>query len=155
LREISPIAEDQGVTLCLEVLNRFEGHLINTVEQGLDLLAEIDSPSVFLHLDTFHLNIEEADIPAAIRSTGERLGHFHASENNRRRPGKGHIPWQDVKHALDQIDYQGWIVMESFVQPKGEVGQTLNIWRNLANDLNEEASQGASFLRKTFLTSNV
>lgn len=148
LRQTGKIAGDLGVVLCLEVLNRFEGYLINTVQQGLELVCEVDSPYVKLHLDTFHLNIEEGNIAAAIRAAGEQLGHFHCSENNRRRPGAGHIPWTAVRQALDDIGYAGWIVMESFVRPEGEVGRTLSIWRPLADDLDAEAQAGAEFMRR-------
>jgi D-psicose/D-tagatose/L-ribulose 3-epimerase len=130
------------------VLNRFEGYLLNTVQQGLELLAEVNSPHVRLHAYTFHLNIEEQDIVGAIRAAGAQLGHFHCSENNRRRPGTGHIPWTAIGRALDEIGYTGWIVMESFVRPAGEVGRTLSIWRPLAEDLGAEAQAGARFLRR-------
>lgn len=150
LREAGKIAGDLGVSLCLEVLNRFEGYLFNTVEAGLDVLAEVGSPHIKLHLDTFHLNIEEAQIDEAIRLAGSALGHFHASENNRRRPGAGHIPWPTIARTLDKIAYTGWVVMESFVRPEGEVGRSLSIWRSLAENRQEEARQGAEFLKKTF-----
>jgi D-psicose/D-tagatose/L-ribulose 3-epimerase len=148
LREAGKIADDVGVTLCLEVLNRFEGYLLNTVQQGLGLLAEVNSPHLKLHVDTFHLNIEEQDIAEAIRAAGAQLGHFHCSENNRQRPGTGHIPWTAIGLALNEIGYTGWIVMESFVRPAGEVGRTLSIWRPLAEDLDAEARAGADFLRR-------
>jgi D-psicose/D-tagatose/L-ribulose 3-epimerase len=145
---VGEVARDRGVKFCLEILNRFEGYLINTVEQGLRMLEEVDQPSVKLHLDTFHMNIEEPNLGDAIRKAGQALGHFHASENNRRRPGVGHIPWVDIRRALDDIDYDGWIVMESFVRPQGEVGQTLSIWHDQIDDLAEEARLGSTFLRR-------
>lgn len=148
LRSAAMFAEEFGVYLCLEVLNRFEGWLINTVEQGLQLLAEVGSPFVRLHLDTFHLNIEEDDIADAIRSAGSQLGHFHCVENNRKAPGRGHIPWQKVRQALKDIGYSGYLVTEAFVNPDGEVGNALYIWRRLANDLDEEARAAAAFLTR-------
>jgi D-psicose/D-tagatose/L-ribulose 3-epimerase len=148
LREAGRMAGDRSVTLCLEVVNRFEGYLINTVEQGLALLAEVDSPHVKLHLDTFHQNIEEDDIGGAIRRAGGQIGHFHCSENNRKMPGAGRIPWGEVRAALDDVGYQGWLTVESFVSPGGEVGPALFIWRPLADDLDAEARRGASFVRR-------
>lgn len=148
LREAGRIAANLGVTICLEILNRFEGYLINTVEQGLALLDEVGSPAVKLHLDTFHLNIEEDDIAGAIRLAGGQIGHFHCSENNRRMPGRGHIPWGDVRAALDAAGYQGWLTIESFVQPGEEVGPALSIWRPLGGDLDAEARAGADFVRR-------
>jgi D-psicose/D-tagatose/L-ribulose 3-epimerase len=147
LQQATRIASEFEVTLCMEILNRFEGFICNTVEQGVQILKEVNSPYLKLHLDTFHLNIEENDIAGAIRSAGIHLGHFHASENNRRRPGMGHIPWAEIRLALDEIGYTGWVVMESFVRPEGEVGRTLSIWQPLVDDLQDEARAGATFLR--------
>ncbi len=148
LREVAYIADNVGVTLGLEVLNRFEGYLINTVKQGLMLLAEVDHPAVGLHLDTFHMHIEEDSMAAAIQAAGDQLVHFHCSENNRKCPGKGQIDWMEIKQALDVIDYRGWLVMESFVQPGDEVGRDLFIWRQLFDDLQQDATAAARFMRR-------
>lgn len=148
LREAGKLAGDLGITLCLEVLNRFEGYLIPTVQKGLELLAEVNDPNIKLHLDTFHLNIEEADIQGAICSAGAKVGHFHCSENHRGLPGSGHIPWLAVKAALDEISYSGWIVIESFIRPEGEVGRGLFIWQPRGDDLDGMARQAVDFLRR-------
>lgn len=149
LQSVGRRAGDLGITLCVEVLNRFEGYLLNTVEQGLALLSEVDSPYIKLHLDTFHMNIEEDNIADAIRRAGSHIGHFHCSENNRKVPGEGAIPWSDVFQALHTINYQGYLVVESFVNPAGEVGRGLFIHRNLATtDLNHAAHRAATFLKR-------
>ncbi len=148
LREVGRIAEDVGVTLCLEILNRFEGYLLNTVAQGIRLLDEIGSPAIKLHLDTFHLNIEEADIGAAIETANSYLGHFHCSANHRGCPGTGHIPWEAVRKALDTINYQGWLVVEAYVRPEGEVGRGVFAWRPLSDTLDSDARAAATFLRQ-------
>jgi D-psicose/D-tagatose/L-ribulose 3-epimerase len=148
LRELGILAGDLGITLCLEVLNRFEGYLIPTVEKGLALLDEIGSPNIKLHLDTFHLNIEEAHLSEAIRRAGKQVGHFHCSENHRGIPGSGHIPWREIKAALDEIDYRGWIVVESFIRPECEVGKGLFIWQSRGDDLDGLARSAVTFLRK-------
>ena len=148
LREVGAMAADMGITLCLEVLNRFEGWLLNTVAQGVALLAELDQPSLKLHLDTFHLNIEESDIGAAIRQAGSYLGHVHCSENHRGFPGTGHIPWAEVRAALDAIGYQGWLVVEAFVRPEGEVGRDLYIWRPISETLDADVRGAAQLLRQ-------
>lgn len=150
LKEASRYAEKAGVTLCMEVVNRFEGYLINTVEQGLEMIAAVGSDYLKLHLDTFHLNIEADHIADSIRLAGAKLGHFHAVENNRRIPGEGHIPWIEVAQALDDIHYRGYIVSESFVNPAGEVGQALYIWHPAVHDQDQAACQTAVFLRKCF-----
>jgi D-psicose/D-tagatose/L-ribulose 3-epimerase len=150
LKVASEFAEANGVTLCLEVLNRFEGYLINTVEQGLEILAEVDSPWVKLHLDTFHLNIEADQIDADILKAKDYLGHFHCVANNRKFPGKGHVDWPAVKKALKAIGYSGFLVAEAFVSPTGEVGKGLNIWRALEDDLDTAAAKGAQFMKEMF-----
>ncbi len=150
LKTASQFAEEAGVTLCMEVVNRFEGDLINSVEQGLEIIAAVGSDHLKLHLDTFHLNIEADHIADSIRLAGDRLGHFHAVENNRKVPGQGHIPWNEVAQALDDIHYHGYIVSESFVNPAGEVGQALFIWQQAVPDRNQAARQTADFLRKQF-----
>jgi D-psicose/D-tagatose/L-ribulose 3-epimerase len=150
LKEVARIAEEHNVLVCLEAVNRFEGFLINTVQQGLSILEEVGSHSLRLHLDTFHMNIEEDRIGEAIRHAGNHLGHLHCVENNRKIPGEGHIDWQEVRAAVNAINYQGYIVAETFVNPAGEVGRGLYIWRPLANELDEAAKQAAEFLRREF-----
>ena len=151
LKEVAHIAQDNGVTLCLELINRFEGYLLNTVDQGIEFLAEIDSPAIKLHLDTFHMNIEEDHIANAIRKAGDKIGHIHCVDNNRKAPGKGHIQWDPIFKAINEIHYEGYIVAEVFVNPAGEVGRGLSIWRSLAPELMETAKETASFLIKGLL----
>lgn len=148
LFEAAEYGESVGVCLCLEVLNRFEGYLLNTVEQGLVLLSDVGHPNLKLHLDTFHMNIEENNIADAIRLAGNQLGHFHCVANNRKAPGKGHLDWGAIRSALQVIDYRGFLVAESFVNPAGEVGQGLYIWRELAENMDTNAVEIAEFLRK-------
>jgi D-psicose/D-tagatose/L-ribulose 3-epimerase len=148
MKEIIKFAEDTGIRLNVEILNRFEQYILNTVEQGLEYLQMVGSPNLKLELDTFHMNIEEDDIGPAIVKTGDKLGHFHASENNRKLPGQGHIPWAEVARALGQINYQGYIVIESFVKSGSELARLLKIWRDL-DDRNLElaAKEALEFLR--------
>jgi D-psicose/D-tagatose/L-ribulose 3-epimerase len=147
LKESSHMAQDHGIILCMEMINRFEGYLMNTVDQGLAVIQEVDNPNLKLHLDTFHMNIEEDNIGDAIRKARSALGHFHCSENNRNIPGEGHIPWSEVSTAINDVDYAGYIVAETFVNPSGDVGSGLNIWRPLADDLDGSARKAARFLK--------
>lgn len=147
LRRVAAEASRRNITLCLEVLNRYESFFLNTVAEGLSWLNEIHSPYVKLNLDTFHMNVEEDDFAAAIRQAGRQLGHLHCSASNRKRPGLGHIPWNGIRRALDEIDYQGWLVMECFVRSGNEVGRTTRTWRSLSADLDADARAGAVFLR--------
>jgi len=148
LKEAVMIAGENNVTIFMEVLNRFEGYLINTVSQGLEIIHEVDSDYLKLHLDTFHLNIEADRIADEIRAAGDYLGHFHLVANNRKIPGEGHIPWAEVKSALIDVSYRGYLVAETFVNPAGEVGRGLFIWRELASDLDQSARIAAEFIKK-------
>ena len=150
LKEAVKIAQDNGVSIFMEVLNRFEGYLLNTVSQGLEIIQEVGSDHLKLHLDTFHLNIEADNIGDEIRAAGENLGHFHLVANNRKIPGEGHIPWVEVRQALQDVNYQGYLVAETFVNPAGEVGRGLFIWRELAPDLDLAAKKAADFIRREF-----
>ncbi len=148
LRQVAATASDLGVTLCLEILNRFETFMFNTVAEGLDFLAQVDHPAVKLQLDTFHMNMEEDNIAQAIRQAGDTIAHFHCAANNRKMPGRGHINWSAIKSALDDVAYQGWLVIETFPNPAVETGRTVNTWRLLVDDLDAEAQRSVDFIRQ-------
>lgn len=155
VRKVGRIAADLGIKYCLEVLNRFEGYLLNTAAEGMQFIREVDLDSVYLMLDTFHMNIEEDSFGAAIRLAGSRLGHFHTGEANRKVPGSGRIPWREIADALIEIKYDGAMVMEPFVRSGGQVGSDIKIWRQITKDtsekqLDEDAAQAASFCRELF-----
>ncbi|MEU0465265.1 sugar phosphate isomerase/epimerase [Amycolatopsis sp. NPDC006131] len=147
LRAAADHAGEHGVRLALEPLNRFETDLVNTVEQGLELCAATGRDNVGLLLDTFHQNIEEKDIGAAIRSAGDRLFHFQVSENDRGTPGSGHIPWPEVFAALDDLGYTGQIVVESFLPTVAEIARAVSLWRPVAPSMDALAADGLAFLR--------
>ena len=132
MKEIIKVAEECGVTYCVEAVNRFETCLINTAKEALAYVEEIDSPNIGVLLDTYHMNIEEDNIGDAIRLVGaERLKSFHTGDNNRRAPGRGHIDWDGVFSALASIGYKGHIVSEPFVMKGGEVGRDIHVYRDL------------------------
>lgn len=139
------------ITLCMEVLNRFEGYLLNTAEEGVRYVREVNEDNVKLMLDTFHMNIEESSMTEAIRQAGPLLGHFHTGEPNRMPPGAGRMPWFEIGLALQSIGYEGPVVMEPFVRPGGTVGQNIKIWRDLTGhaltteELDEMAKQAVQF----------
>jgi len=151
LREVAKTADEYGVTLAAEVVNRFESPILNTAEEGVRFVKAIDNPSVGLHLDTFHMNIEEDDLPAAIYQTGKYLKHIHFCENNRKLPGRGHIDWEGVVKALNDTGYDDTIVIESLPFPYGNAADRLNIWRNLLDkDADTDLVAAAVFLKKLF-----
>ena len=140
MKEIIKVAEECGVTYCVEAVNRFETCLINTAKEALAYTAEIDSPNIGVLLDTYHMNIEEDSIGDAIRLVGaDRLKNFHTGENNRRAPGRSHINWDEVFGALSEIGYKGRIVSEPFVMQGGEVAKDIHVYRDLIENPCEEA----------------
>jgi D-psicose/D-tagatose/L-ribulose 3-epimerase len=149
MRTLAPIAEDRGVTLCVEVINRFEQYLINTSAEAVAYVNEVASPACRILLDTFHLNIEEDSIGGAIRHAGPLLKQLHVGETNRKPPGLGRMPWKEVKAALDAIEFDGSLVMEPFVMPGGEVGRDIGVWRPVIPDpdLDALARTSAAFVR--------
>lgn len=148
LREVADYAAARGVTLAIEPLNRFETDLVNTVEQGLELCELVGRDNVGLMLDTFHMNIEEKHIGEAITSAGDKVFHFQVSENDRGTPGSGHVPWSETFEALKSIDYQGSIVVESFLPTVEEIAKAVSLWRPVAPSMDALARDGLTFLRR-------
>ena len=134
MKEIIKVAEDCGVTYCVEAVNRFETCLINTAQEALDYASEIDSKNIGVLLDTYHMNIEENNIGDAIRLVGDKLTSFHTGENNRTAPGRGHLDWDEIFGALADINYKGRIVSEPFVMQGGEVGRDIHVYRDLVEN---------------------
>ncbi|MBN1315204.1 MAG: sugar phosphate isomerase/epimerase [Anaerolineales bacterium] len=141
------IARSHGVTLAMEPINRFETDLINTTDDVLRMVHDVNSPQVKVQLDTFHLNIEEKSIGDAIRKAGKDLVHFHACENDRGAPGSGLIPWQEVKEALEEIGYDDYLVIESFTIKAKAIAKAACIWRPLAPSQDQLAMDGLEFLK--------
>ena len=135
-------AADAGVTFGIEPLNRFETDIANTTGHGLALAAAVDMPSVGVMLDTFHMNMEDADLAASIQQAGRRLVHFQANENHRGFVGSGHINWGAVAKALHAIDYRGPITLEPFRRDDERPGVPLAQWRAPLKD--EDAELAAS-----------
>ncbi|WP_439555769.1 sugar phosphate isomerase/epimerase family protein [Dyadobacter sp.] len=152
LHEVSDIAKAEGVTLGLEPLNRFETDMVNTVDQALSIVREVSHSSLKIVLDTFHSNIEEKDIPASIRKIGkELLCHVQGNESDRGTPGTGHLEWEGIRDALNEIGYEGAVVIETFGQPSKELARAACIWRPLANSADELAEEGLKFYKSLFM----
>lgn len=112
LRDLARFAQEKGIRLALEPINRYEGHLLNRVEQALEWLNSLDSPCFSIHLDCFHMNIEEADPLASVRRAGPHLTSLHASDSNRLAPGMGHFPFGGLLETLRAHEFQGSIFLE-------------------------------------------
>ncbi|MDQ0220729.1 sugar phosphate isomerase/epimerase [Peribacillus cavernae] len=151
LKKVANYAGENGVKLAVEPLNRFETDFLNTVEQGLELIEGINEVNVGLLLDTFHMNLEEKNIGDAIRMAGEKIFNFHSCENDRGIPGSGHIPWKEVEIALKDIEYDGYVIIESFNTDIKEIARAVSQWRPLAQSQDSIASEGIVFLKKLLL----
>ncbi len=153
IRMLASLADKYNINICCEVLNRFENYLLNTSKEAVSFVKEVNLSNVKIMLDTFHMNIEEESFNKAIKEAGKYLGHFHLGEANRRLPGEGRMPWNEILDALIQIDYNGYAVMEPFVKRGGQVGNDIKIWRNLVEDISEDklglaAKDSVYFLKK-------
>jgi len=149
LKGLCAYAHERGRQICMEPLNRFETDFINTCDQALKLVRAVGSPALKLHLDTFHMNIEEKDQAAAIRKAGKRLGHFHACGSDRGTPGHDHIDWKPIARALKDVRYDGDVVIESFTKDVKVIARAAAIWRRIEPTRNEIAVDGLKFLRQT------
>jgi len=153
MKKVGDEADRLGLTIALEILNRFESCILNTVEEGLKFCADVGKNSVKLLLDTFHMNIEEDNIGDAFRLAGDMVAHVHVGEANRKLPGTGrNMPWAEIGQALKDINYKGMVVMEPFLLDKGEVGNAIKVWRDLsggADDakMDEMMTESVKFLR--------
>ena len=148
LKVLAAYAAKKSVDLCIEPLNRFETDFLNTCDKGLQLLKAVGAKNVKLHLDTFHMNIEEKSQAAAIRKAGKLLGHFHACGSDRGTPGNDHIDWKPIVKALKDVKYKGDVVIESFTTDVKVIARAAAIWRRIEPTTNEIAVKGIKFLKK-------
>jgi sugar phosphate isomerase/epimerase len=121
LAEVGAHAEQAGVVLLLEPLNRYEDHMVNTVSAALELIAAAGSPGVRLLADTYHMNIEEDDPCAALRSAGDVLGAVHLSDSNRHQPGTGHVPFAAILATLRELRFDGVLSVECRLRGEPDV----------------------------------
>ena len=148
LGPVAELAAERGVKLAIEPLNRYETSLINTVDQGLELLDAADHPACGLLLDTFHMNIEEKDPAAAAARAGARIAHVHACGTDRGSPGGDVFDWPRFLAALDGAGYDGPLCIESFTAANEVIATAASIWRPLAGSPDALAADGLAFLRE-------
>lgn len=147
VREMADYSSTRGVKLALEPLNRFETDMINVVSQGNKFIADVGRKNIGLHLDTFHMHLEEKNSAEAIRQAGDRIFHFHACENDRGVPGTGQVHWQQIVQGLKDAGYEGPVVIESFTSEVKEIARAVCIWREIAPSQDAIAEQGLKFLK--------
>ena len=147
LQSLAPVLRETGVSLGIEPLNRFETFFLNTAEDAAALCEAVGDPHVGILFDTFHANIEEKHLGAALMTVGRHLKHVHTCENDRGTPGSGHVAWPEVFRALKALNYDGWLVIESFGAAIPEIAAAACIWRDLAPSADVIARDGLTFLK--------
>ncbi len=153
-QELGDTLVANDVTLAIEPLNRFETFFLNTAADAAALCNEVNHPRVGILFDTFHANIEEKDIAAGYRTVGKHLKHVHTCENDRGTPGSGHVEWAAVFRALRDLNYDGWLTIESFGFALGDLSSAAAIWRDIEKTPESIAYDGIGFLKKSFLKKN-
>lgn len=148
LTDLAAEAARMSMTLGLEVCNRYETNVVNTARDALRLADDIGADNVKIHLDAYHMNIEEADFTAPVRDVADRLGYVHIGENHRGYLGSGHLDFTSLFHALHDVDYTGAITFESFSSAVVAPGLSndLAIWRNLWTDGGDLAAHARRFM---------
>jgi D-psicose/D-tagatose/L-ribulose 3-epimerase len=154
LRTAADHARARGIRLGIEIINRYETHLVNSAAQAADLLDRIDRPdTVFGHLDTFHMNLEEPDVREAIHILGPRLGYVHLAESNRGPIGSGLFPFRSFFDALNEIGFSGPAIIETFINAPPDLRSATASWRPVAGDpatfVSESLGHIESLLRAT------
>lgn len=146
LKRVARMARDLGVTVGIEPINRYETFLINTCDQAIKLREMIDEPNVGIHLDAYHMNIEEGDFYEPTKKAAPHLCHFHLSESHRGVPGTGTVDWEGIYRALKEGNYCGTVGLESFTEVSEAMRAATCIWRKLAPSSDYLLTEGLKFL---------
>jgi D-psicose/D-tagatose/L-ribulose 3-epimerase len=152
MQRLADYAGDKGINIDLEVVNRYETNIMNTGSEGLQFLDEVNRSNAFLHLYTYHMNIEEDGMQKSVIQAGDRLGYVHIGESHRGYLGSGNVDFDSFFKALKQINYKGPITFESFssavVDPS--LSNTLCVWRNLWSDSDDLAKKSIDFMKARY-----
>ncbi|URF47233.1 sugar phosphate isomerase/epimerase family protein [Dinoroseobacter shibae] len=140
-------ARSLGLLFGIEPVNRYETHLLNTGWQAVEMIERIGAENMFIHLDTYHMNIEEKGIAQGIIDAREHLRYIHLSESDRGTPGAGTIAWDEIFSALRAVGFKGGLAMESFINMHAEIAEGLSVWRPVASGEAEVMENGLPFLR--------
>ncbi len=150
-RAIAPIAQEAGIKCAIEALNRFEAHLLNTMEQAASYVKRVDHPNFGTMYDTFHANIEEKCCTTAIDTvfaTG-KLNHVHISENDRGTPGRGHINIKAQIQHLKSIGYDGWMTIEAFGGALPDLAAATRVWRDFFPSTEQVYTEGIALIKES------
>ncbi|NQT58214.1 MAG: sugar phosphate isomerase/epimerase [Bacteroidetes bacterium] len=147
LKEVARRAADLDMSIALECINRYESSFLNTAKQGIHILEMIGEENAGLHLDTYHMNIEENSFQEAFAAAGSKLFHLHLSENQRGFPGSGLLDWKMIIQAAKDAGYKGPWVIESYVYPEFPTGSDVCIWRPIEKDPENDLKESLTMLR--------
>jgi D-psicose/D-tagatose/L-ribulose 3-epimerase len=147
LAEVAERAGELGVRLGIEPVNRYESFLVNTAEQARELAAKVGHPAIGVHLDAYHMNIEEEEFFGPVAASVGELVHFHLSESHRGTPGTGTVDWEAIMRALVEGGYRGYVGLESFAEIAESMRGATCIWRQLVPDSDTLVRDGLSYLR--------
>ncbi len=140
-------AQENGVTLVVEYLNRFECYFLNCAEDAARFVGEVNHPHLRMMYDSFHANIEEKDITAAVKTCAPHLQHVHISENDRSTPGEGNVDWDTTFAALKEVNYDGWLMIEAFGLALPDLAAATKIWRRMFPSEEHLATKGLEFMK--------
>ena len=147
MQQVADHAAAAGVTIVTEYLNRFENYFLTSVEQTVAFITAVDHPNVRMMYDTFHANIEEKDLTAAITAAMPWTKIVHISENDRSTPGQGHVAWDETFDAIKANDWDGWMVVEAFGLALPAIAAATKIWRKMYTSEEQLASDGLAFMK--------
>lgn len=137
-----------GITIGIEPINRYESYVCNTAANVLELIGRTDAKNLAVHLDTFHMNIEENNFYDPIIATSKLLKHLHITESNRGMPGEGTVNWDDLFQALNEIEFEGNLVLENFSSSIPGMQQAVSLWQTSPHDAEELAIGSLAFLKE-------
>jgi D-psicose/D-tagatose/L-ribulose 3-epimerase len=148
LRRLAARAERAGVTIGVEAVNRYESNLVNTAEQALELVEDVGAPNLVVHLDAYHMNIEEANLADPVRMCAERLGYVHIGGSHRGYLGTGTVAFGELFGALAGIGYTGPLTFESFSTAviSQRFATALAVWRDPWQDGRDLAAHARRFI---------
>lgn len=141
------LARKRGLLLGIEPVNRYESHLLNTAAQAREMIERVGADNLFIHLDTYHMNIEEKGAANGVLDARDHLRYIHLSESDRGTPGAGTCDWDEIFAALAAIEFTGGLAMESFINMPPEIAYGLSVWRPVATGEAEVLDRGLPFLR--------
>lgn len=148
MTEVASYAKERGITIALEPINRYESYVCTSTDEVLDLIKEVGADNLGLHLDTFHMNIEEANFFDPVIKAGKHLKHIHITESDRGMTGEGNVQWNSLFKALAQINYDGPLVLENFSSEIQELVGPTSLWRPSKYNSEDLAKGSLNFIRQ-------